>query len=106
MKVEAFPTEVRVTAFAIISMVAKVLCAMAPTLIEVLKGSEKAASWSAFHLNLYIGLLGVSVLLSGGLATWVPSGEAKPLKDYVTGKGLLCESRVNDGSIAFKQRDY
>jgi MFS family permease len=85
MKVESFPTEIRVSAFGVISVCAKVLCAVAPTMVEMLKGNETAESWKNSRLELYIWLLALSVLLSGVLSLLVPSPgvDKNELQDFV-----------------------
>lgn len=85
IKVEAFPTEVRVTAFAIISLVAKVMCAFAPTLIEQLKGGHEASSWDPVLLSTYLALLCFGILTAGFLALFVPgvAGDGAQLEDFV-----------------------
>jgi len=88
MKVEMFPTEVRVGAFSFISAFAKVLSAYAPTLLELLKGSENATSWTNENLTFYILLMLAAVTLMGVLSVFVPgdSGDGVPLKDLVEQK--------------------
>merc|ERR1719469_349404 len=82
MKLEAFPTEIRVSAFAIISVAAKLLCALAPTLIEMLKVSEVAESWSSERLTMYIALLLAAVLTTGLMSLFVRTPDAAPLRDF------------------------
>lgn len=84
IKAESFPTEIRVTAYSLISVVSKVTCTLAPTLIEVWKGNERAASWRSGQLLYYFACLMGSVSLSGLLTLAVPgrSGDGRPLNDY------------------------
>jgi len=98
MTVEVFPTEVRVSAISIIGTVSKVLCAYAPTLLELLKGSEQADSWTHRNLNFYILLLLAGVTLMGVLSVFVPgdSGDGVPLEDFVEQKHV--DNKVKEKS--------
>jgi len=84
MKVEAFPTEFRATAFAAICVVAKLLCALGPTLVEALKSEEAASSWDSRQLTVYIVSLAAFSLVAGILTHWVPitDDEGLALKDF------------------------
>jgi len=92
MKVEAFPTEFRGTAFAAICVAGKLLCALGPTLVEALKEEEAASSWRPKPLAIYLFSLAAAVLVSGLLALAVPvSGggeEGVPLQDFSKLDGL------------------
>lgn len=68
LKVRSFPTQIRVSAFSLISIVAKFFSALAPTMVEAMKTTEEASSWNPTWLSLYIGLLGAAVFCSGSLA--------------------------------------
>jgi len=85
IKAESFPTEVRVSAFSLISVVAKVACTLAPTLVEAWKGDEQAESWRDSRLSCYLLCLAASAATCGALALFVPvgSGEGQELKDFV-----------------------
>lgn len=72
MKVEAFPAEFRATAFAVISLSGKLLCALGPMLVEALKRDELASSWSSQELAVFILSLAGAALVSGILALCVP----------------------------------
>jgi len=85
MKLEAFATEVRVTAFAIISTSAKLLCIAAPTIVELLKADNTAKGWDSISLSMYIYCLAASIAMAGVLAVLIPGtcGDGKPLEDFV-----------------------
>lgn len=81
MKTEAFPTEIRVTAFAFVSVLSKVATAAAPTLIEAMKGGDgKAASWDDVQLEHFVLSLAGAVTLCGTLALAIPRHEGE---DYL-----------------------
>lgn len=72
IKAETFPTEIRVSAFCLVSTASKITSAIAPTLIEAWRGSAEASSWPHNRLLLYIwGLMG-SILACGILTLTVP----------------------------------
>merc|ERR1719382_1075521 len=79
VKAESFPTQIRVSAYALISFISKLTGTVAPTLIEAWKPDETAASWPAEKLTRYILLLMFSALASGVFCLAVPgkSGEGK-----------------------------
>lgn len=86
IKAEAFPTEIRVTAYSAISIVAKMTALFAPVLIENLKGGVAASNWSSSALQFYIILLLVAAVLSGVLSLRVPgtTGDGGCLEDFAT----------------------
>jgi hypothetical protein len=72
IKAETFPTEIRVSAFCLVSTASKITSAIAPTLIEAWRGSAEASSWPHNRLLLYIwGLMG-SILACGIITLTVP----------------------------------
>mmetsp|Transcript_110770 Transcript_110770/g.294241 ORF Transcript_110770/g.294241 Transcript_110770/m.294241 type:complete len:519 (-) Transcript_110770:92-1648(-) len=73
MKVQAFPTEFRASAFAIICVGGRLLCALGPVLLEALKPHEDASSWNPKHLSVYILSLAVAALVSGLLVLKLPA---------------------------------
>jgi len=95
IKVEAFPTVVRVSAFSMISIVSKLACAFAPTLVELLKSGETADSWTEDGLSAYLTLLAFCALTSGVMALTVPGsgGDGTPLNDYA-GEKVSAPHRV------------
>mmetsp|Transcript_132620 Transcript_132620/g.424393 ORF Transcript_132620/g.424393 Transcript_132620/m.424393 type:complete len:543 (-) Transcript_132620:170-1798(-) len=104
MKAESFPTEIRVCAFAVISMVAELSGVMGQVLVEGLKENQNASSWTAHRLNLFFLLLMCSVLLCGLLTYATPgqSGDGRKLREYLPGHELKLGAirRVrSDGSI-------
>jgi len=90
IKAESFPTEIRVSAYSLISMVSKVTCTVAPTLIEAWKGDESAASWKRGSLLYYFACLMSCATLCGLLTLAIPgrSGDGRPLKDYFEAKRM------------------
>lgn len=72
MKVEAFPTQFRASAFAAICAAGKLLCALGPMLLEGLKPEEDARSWDQRTLEKYIIVLAVAALAHGVLAFFIP----------------------------------
>lgn len=90
MKAESFPTEIRASAYAFISVIAKVSSIVAPTLIEVLKGSEAAESWPILRLCWYVLLLAIAALVCGLLMCCVPGqgGDGQRLHDFLEKKAL------------------
>jgi MFS family permease len=99
MKAEAFPTEIRGCVFSLISTMARLLCIVAPTLIEALKEDERAASWSSLNLRAYIVCLIVAVLICGFLSMRIPSLKAKTsledgpvLEDYLEEESCATEA--------------
>jgi len=104
MKAESFPTEIRVCAFAVISMVAEFSGVMGQVLVENLKENQNASSWTAHRLNLFFLLLMCSVLLCGLLTYATPgqSGDGRKLREYLPGhelkQGAIRRVR-SDGSI-------
>jgi len=85
MRVEAFPTEIRTTAFAIVCVVGRVLCMMGPILIETLKGNAHADSWPSDMLNLYLSILALAATLCGVFSMLVhpKMGTGRKLQDFV-----------------------
>jgi len=85
MKLEAFATEIRVTAFAIISTNAKLFGIISPTVVELLKTDSSAEGWSSRSLSMYLYCLMASISMSGILAVLIPGtcGDGKPLEDFV-----------------------
>mmetsp|Transcript_39961 Transcript_39961/g.127096 ORF Transcript_39961/g.127096 Transcript_39961/m.127096 type:complete len:437 (-) Transcript_39961:116-1426(-) len=85
MKVEAFPTEFRATAFSAICVAGKLLCAVGPTLVEALKQEESASSWTSQNLAIYLVSLASASVLSGLLSLQVPAacgGDGGVLRDF------------------------
>merc|ERR1712060_249187 len=82
IKAEAFPTEVRASAFSLISVVAKFACMLAPSLIEEMRGS----GWSTRSLDTYLLFLCGSVLACGIIMIRVPGADGNELADYVDDK--------------------
>jgi len=74
LKVEAFPATFRVTAIALISLASKLLCALGPTLVEVLKREELADSWDSKDLVRFMLSLALAAQVSGLLALVAPRG--------------------------------
>lgn len=72
MKVQAFPTEFRASAFAMICVAGRLVCALGPMLLEALKTQEKARSWNPQHLSVYVVSLAAAALLSGLLVFPIP----------------------------------
>lgn len=72
MKVQAFPTEFRGSAFASICVAGRLLCALGPMLLEGLKPQEDASSWNPRHLDIFIIALGVTALCAGLLVFPIP----------------------------------
>jgi len=70
MKAEVFPTEVRATAFSLISVVAKFACMVAPSLLEEMKGR----GWTHPHMMTYLLILSGNSFACGMLSLWVPEG--------------------------------
>jgi len=114
LKAESFPTTVRVSAFSIISIGSKYFCALAPTLVEILKGSEAADSWTDESLSSYLIALALAVLTTGVLALAVPGSEGNgmplcdqsgnktpsPIKDVTSyGSTILSDGHGSGGSI-------
>jgi hypothetical protein len=87
IKTEAFPTEIRASAFSFVSVISKIGCALAPTVIEALKGDGTADSWKMSELNDYTCSLAVAVMLTGFgfiLIPWhIGDTTPPPLEDYV-----------------------
>jgi len=83
MKGESFPTEVRTTAFAFVSLLSKLGIALAPTLLEVMKGDR----WTPGALSAAFPCLIAAAIASGALALLVPTApDDKELLDAVGGK--------------------
>lgn len=80
MKVQAFPTEFRASAFAIICVAGRLLCALGPMLLEALKPREDATSWNPEHLDIYIITLAATALLSGLLVLALPAMRTTKLR--------------------------
>lgn len=85
MKLEAFPTEVRTTIFSFISMCGKLLCLLAPTMVEVMRHGEKSTDWTDRNLSIYIWCLIATAAATGVFAIFTDGSadERKPLEDYV-----------------------
>jgi len=85
IKAESFPTELRASAFAVASVVAKITGSLSPTLVEALKTNETAQSWNLRNLHGYIVALLMSTVIFALLILLVPgqNGEGKSLRDYV-----------------------
>lgn len=85
IKAEAFPTQIRVSAYSLISTASKVTATLAPTLIEAWKDDESASSWQTDQLLHYLACLMSSISICGILALTVPgrSGDGRQLRDYV-----------------------
>merc|ERR1740121_548459 len=90
MKAEAFPSEVRATAFSFISVVAKFACMVAPSLVEELRGR----AWSQPNLSRYLFLLCGSSIIVGVLALWVQDGRDQAPHDEMA-QGLNSESHFS-----------
>mmetsp|Transcript_98100 Transcript_98100/g.316353 ORF Transcript_98100/g.316353 Transcript_98100/m.316353 type:complete len:313 (-) Transcript_98100:127-1065(-) len=88
IKAESFPTEIRVSAYSLISVAAKVTCMLAPTIIEVWKDDELAESWSSQGLTSYLVCLMVALMACGVLVMTVPggSGDGRELSDFFDNK--------------------
>jgi hypothetical protein len=79
MKAESFPTEIRATAFSVVSIAANAGGMAAPTLAEIMKGE----SWTAASQTGYMKIL-MAAILSCGLVAWmVPAqcGDGAQLED-------------------------
>jgi len=85
MRVEAFPTEVRATAFAIVCVAGRILCMLGPVLIETLKGNSHADSWPEDKLNLYLCILALGATSCGTFSMLVhpKMGTGRKLQDFV-----------------------
>lgn len=83
LKLEAFPTEVRASTFALVSMMGKLLALVAPTAAEVLRGGPSADDWDRANLLAYIGCLVGACVLTGAFVLLVDRGalEHAPLED-------------------------
>jgi len=83
MKTESFPTEVRATAFAIITVVAGLGRIATPIIAEVMKGNEE--EWDATRMTAYLAVLAIIALGSGFLVLSVPAScsMGAPLEDFV-----------------------
>mmetsp|Transcript_9219 Transcript_9219/g.20467 ORF Transcript_9219/g.20467 Transcript_9219/m.20467 type:complete len:545 (+) Transcript_9219:122-1756(+) len=84
MKAEAFPTEVRVTMFALVSLLARLACIGAPSVIEVFKADHRAVSWYPYAMGRYMASLAFAAMLTGLTALLVPGycGDGMSLQDY------------------------
>mmetsp|Transcript_48778 Transcript_48778/g.136509 ORF Transcript_48778/g.136509 Transcript_48778/m.136509 type:complete len:680 (-) Transcript_48778:94-2133(-) len=84
IKTEAFPTEIRVTAVACVTLMCKVGSAVAPTVVEMLRG-DAVNTWKIKDLNSYVVSLACAAMLCGLLVMGVPgkTGDGVPLEDYV-----------------------
>jgi len=103
MKAESFPTEVRVSAFACISVASKMFCTLAPTLVEILRGSEIARSWSSSNLERYIAYLIMSTVTCGSLVWALPQGvgDGQSLEDYCVDRKRMKTTQLSKyGSCA------
>jgi len=82
---ESFPTELRASGFAIVSVTAKVSGILASTLVEFLKADETADSWDVNVLTNYILSLLAATVLFAILVLMTPAqnGEGKQLRDFV-----------------------
>jgi len=85
MRVEAFPTEVRVTAVSIVCVAGRVLCMLGPILIETLKGNAHADSWPENRLSLYLTILAFAVATCGAFSMFLhpKMGTGRKLQDFV-----------------------
>jgi MFS family permease len=112
MKLEAFPTEVRTTIYSFISMCGKLLCLLAPTMVEVMRHGEKATDWTDRNLSAYIWCLIVTSMATGLFALFTDGSadERKPLEDYVDpdaskkdadGKQISPVSRQNSAATSY-----
>ncbi|CAK0806757.1 unnamed protein product [Prorocentrum cordatum] len=83
LKLEAFPTEVRASTFALVSMMGKLLALVAPTAAEVLRGGPSADDWTWANLMGYMGCLSAASVLTGAFVFLVDRGveEHAPLED-------------------------
>merc|ERR1719336_907203 len=77
MKAEVFPTEVRATVFSMISVVAKVACMFAPTLVEELRGEGDHQVMPEQNVVMFLFVLAGASLLCGLVVWWVPDGYDK-----------------------------
>jgi len=95
MKTEAFPTEIRATTYALISVVSKVGSAMGPMSVEYLRGEEENGRVTEGALAEFIFSLAAAVMLTGVLALAVPGsmGFEEPLEDFVFDTASDCESQ-------------
>jgi MFS family permease len=100
LKLEAFPTEVRASTFALVSMMGKLFALVAPTAAEVLRGGPSADDWAWANLMGYMGCLVGASLLTGAFVLLVDRGveEHAPLED----SDPLGEHRAVDMSPADK----
>jgi len=108
MKLEAFPTEVRTTIFSFISMCGKLLCLLAPTMVEVMRHGEKATDWTDRNLGAYIWCLIVTSVATGVFALFTDGSadERKPLEDYVDPDANKKESDGNSLAISHQKSQY
>lgn len=103
-KAESFPTEVRASAFAFVTVFARVGCTAAPTLVELLKDDSTSDLASNDSLSVYIFVLMCSVVLCGVSMLFVPGsdGSSVELEDYVV-KAVL--GHKNDSLTAKDSHD-
>lgn len=108
MKLEAFPTEVRTTIFSFISMCGKLLCLLAPTMVEVMRHGEKATDWTDRNLGAYIWCLIVTSVATGVFALFTDGSadERKPLEDYVDPDANKKESDGTPLAISHQKSQY
>jgi len=110
MRVEAFPTEIRASAFAIVSIAGKELCMLGPMLVEILKQSEYADSWRKDKLAIYLSILAGSAMCCGVLALFVPlnAGSGRKLHDFVLTKNGECVNMLDEeeGEAMLKEDDH
>jgi len=86
VKVESFPTEVRASAFATVSLSAKFGVLASPTISEILRGSGK---WNDASLSHYLLGLAAAGMICGSLSFAIPSstGQGEQLEDMVVTGG-------------------
>jgi hypothetical protein len=83
LKLEAFPTEVRASTFALVSMMGKLLALVAPTAAEVMRCGPSAEDWTNTNLLGYMWCLVGACALTGAFGMLVDRGveENAPLED-------------------------
>eukprot|EP00928_Gymnodinium_smaydae_P096675 TRINITY_DN8589_c1_g5_i1.p1 TRINITY_DN8589_c1_g5~~TRINITY_DN8589_c1_g5_i1.p1 ORF type:complete len:461 (-),score=48.30 TRINITY_DN8589_c1_g5_i1:150-1532(-) len=107
MIIEAFPTEIRTTAYSVVAIVGKLLCMLGPILVESLKEGERADSWPDNLLRLYLMALAFAALSSGCLSLLLPAkvGNGRKLQDYVITRNGQIINMLDEDDMFFLLKD-
>jgi len=109
VKVECFPTEVRGSAFATVSLSAKFGVLASPTISEILRGSGK---WNPETLSHYLLGLAAAGVICGCLSFSIPSstGQGDQLEDMVVtggeGDKLRRDSYLDERRVSLAMSSY